>query len=669
MKISKVNIRNYHSLEDFELLVDNYSILIGPNGSGKSSVLYALDWFFNDRKLEASDIHNFLDDAGNPSHTSEEIAQNPEIETIQVVVTFSELTARDRSLLQSYGKGETAVFRKTWRLSDNITKFVGNAFQGSGFSELRTTRLVSEMRTAYNTLRGNINNLPDLGPSPSKENILAALQQWEDEPLNAARLVQINDADANHMFGFNGPNVMKSCITFTLIPASCDMTTDIAQNKKGSTLNTLIGTLMNNAGAAAKQAWIENHRTEITNLTTEMKRAIDASTNLQSRRINGKLERFIPAATIEFGTTIPDWIPNPAPEISTKVSIDGSQRDISKQGDGVQRAVMIAMFESLVPDREYLEGIYVPDPELGETENRERFDETLTQIPAMIISIEEPEIYQHPVRARAFGRTLYELSTQANAQVIIATHSPYFVHPKQFESIRRFSLQEGCTTCKSSTFTQIAHICNIVEPNIRRIVDLHLPTTFSEGFFSDKVALVEGVTDKAVLEAIADKMDMPFDCNGVSMLAMNGKDGMQIPYQILETLEIPAYIVVDGDSLSAQRKHPRNLTKQTNSDNTIRTSTEGVIAWLPAPTNTVIGHYPYTYRDPSIITDKFTFWCDDIESELENWTSFKIALTAIGGTLRSDKNLQIYRQAVMEADIDDIPETLKKCVEAIIVTQ
>lgn len=665
MKITKIHIYNYRSLKDFELNVDDYAILIGPNGSGKSSVLYALDWFFNGRVLDASDIHNFIDDNSRPVHTDEEIDANHELDTVRVTVTFDDLSVRDRRILQSYGKGQTAVFSKTWRLGDNKDKYIGNALQGPGFTDIRAMTRVTDIRPEYRKKMAEISELPDLGASPSKDEVFAVLQEWEDDPSNVDRLITINDADASHMFGFNGQNILRNCINLVLIPASGDMAAEISSNKKGSALNELIGSLMNNASAAAKQAWILKNQVVIDELTTAMRDAIDISTKLQAERVNDKLNKFIPLASVEFGTRIPDWIPSPIAEISTAVSLDGNQRDICKQGHGVQRAVMIAMFHSLMPDKKLVEGTYIPgDGETAE-QTKEKLNEVLENLPALIVSIEEPEIYQHPVRARAFGRILYDLSTQPNAQVLIATHSPYFVQPKQFTSIRRFSLIGGISYSKNTTISDISALSSIAENKIEKIVEMHLPSTFSEGFFSDKVALVEGITDKVVLEAVSERLETPFDTLGISVLDISGKDGLRIPNLILESLDTPTYIVFDGDSLGASRKYPADPANRTSCDRSLKKSTDKIIAWLPSDAIPTIGTMPYSYSDPTIITNKFTVWNDDIEEELSKWTSFNTVLTANGGALRDDKNLQAYRQAVMEADIEDIPDAIKGCVKAI----
>lgn len=665
MKISKVRVTNYHSLKDVEIGFDNYSIFIGPNGTGKSSVLWALNWFFNGGLLSISDIHDFQNEDGTPRYSPEDIQANPSLDTVRVMVTFCSLTDRDHALLRSYGRGQTAVFTKIWRLGLK-EKYVGKALQGPGFTDIRSFSKLTDSRPAYRNLRLSLPELPDLGVSPQKEEMLSALQAWEDDPKNIDRLVQVDEDDATHMFGFNGPNVIKECVSFVLVPASCDMTSDIATNKKGSTLNNLIGSLMSSASDIAKQAWIQQNKDVIDRLTETMRDSIARSTTLQSERVNEKLTRLIPSASIEFNTHIPEWIPNPSPDISTVVNIDGSQRGIDKQGDGIQRAVMIAMFESLIPDRTYYEKTFKPGDGQSEEEATRELNEVLEKLPAIVICIEEPEIYQHPVRARSFGKVLLDMSFQSNVQVVIATHSPYFVLPSQFSSIRRFSLECGISKTKQATISDISRISSTAEEEIQKTVERYLPTSFSEGFFSDKVVLVEGNTDKAIVEAIAEKLGSPFECKGISVLDMSGKNNLHIPHIILEALNTPTYIIVDGDSAGAARKHPQDQQKQQECDLSKKASTEKVLNWLPIVTNAVCGNIPYAYRDPSVVTEKYSIWIDDIEGELSLWPSFCQALLCNGGALRDEKNLRRYRQAVLDASLHDIPTTLYNCVQTIL---
>ncbi len=51
LRISRVRVQNFRSLEDVSIDFENVTTFIGPNGGvGKSTILRALDWFFNGSK-------------------------------------------------------------------------------------------------------------------------------------------------------------------------------------------------------------------------------------------------------------------------------------------------------------------------------------------------------------------------------------------------------------------------------------------------------------------------------------------------------------------------------------------------------------------------------------------------------------------------------------------
>ncbi|HXF56309.1 MAG TPA: AAA family ATPase [Actinomycetota bacterium] len=56
MKIARIEIRNFRSLEQLDLQLEDVTVLVGANGTGKSSVLHALDWFFSGGSLDPEDV-------------------------------------------------------------------------------------------------------------------------------------------------------------------------------------------------------------------------------------------------------------------------------------------------------------------------------------------------------------------------------------------------------------------------------------------------------------------------------------------------------------------------------------------------------------------------------------------------------------------------------------
>jgi putative ATP-dependent endonuclease of the OLD family len=637
MRLAKVRIRTYRCLKDLEVSLDDYTALIGPNGSGKSSVLYALDWFLNGGALSEEDLHRI---AGSPVSTD-----------IDVAVTFADLDAEDRRVLESYGRGTLAYFRRTWSSVTGKEKMIGNSRQGPGFARLRGFPRVTELRSEYAALRVTY---PALGETAVKDEILSELTRWEDDPANAALLEDVAEDDATHMFGFNGEHTLAKRVRLVLVPAATDIVSQVGGAGRGSALSDLVGNLMSDAVAAARASWEERFADQIQELSNEIKRGVTDSTAAQADRVNERLRDLVPNAKIEFTADAPSWSLKGDGSLNTEVVIDGMRNDVSRQGHGVQRAVMIAMLQALVPDQQEAEGHEIGadavDRNAGSNEGAGH-----DAAPSLIVCIEEPEIYQHPVRARNFARVLSKLADRASTQVFIATHSPYFVMPEQFTALRCFALGNGATAISATTLDAVAAEAGAPEAQVTRAVEKELPRTFSEGFFADAVVLVEGDTDRVVYEVIADRTGQALDSAGIALLAMGGKENMHIPFVILRELGIPAYVVADCDALGATRRHSADKAKEEGADESHRKATESVLSWLPASEPVGVGAVPFAYGDPSLVASHFALLHDDLESELEKWPSFMASLTENGGSLRK-KDVATYRAAAIEASIEDMPE-------------
>lgn len=655
MKIERVTVRGFRSLADVSIDLDDYVAFIGANGAGKSSVLYALEWFFNGGQLADSDIHGYVE--GQPL---------PEGACIEVGLILSDLTPRDRVRLGPYGRGERAQFRKTFSVRDNETKFVGNAKQGPGFASIRAMTRVGDFRPAYSELRESLTDLPDLGRLASKSDVDEALAAWESEPRNEHLLTEVSDAQANHMFGINGPNVIKECLRFVLIPAGTSIAAQIGGAVKGSALNELIGAVMSDATARAQAEWLAENAGVIESLKSKIKISVDASTGMQADRINARLASLVPNASVTLTPEVPDWTPKVDPRVTTRVMVDGVVNDVARQGHGIQRAVMISIFQALMPDEDLTRGLHVPIDGEDEAQSQQRLADALEALPSLVVCVEEPEIYQHPVRARSFARTLTELSRQGGVQIVVATHSPYFVRPEQFDSLRRFTLAGGATATEKATVSSIARQIGVEVALIRSAVERMLPTEFSEGYFSDAVVLVEGPTDRAVLEGIASLLGCNLDARGVSVLDVSSKSALRASHAILSALGVPAYVFVDGDALGAGRKHPDDPAKQGQVDATHRNEMTKIMEWLPQSTP-VVGVLPYIYGDPTVVAESFTVWNDDLEEELLEWSSFSVQAHANGVSLgeRRGKNQLAYKSAVLAADLADLPKNLRVAVETL----
>lgn len=662
MRIAAITIRNYRSLKDVTLQVEDYGAFIGANGAGKSSVLYALDWFFNGTPLSEIDVHGW----------KEGVALEPGA-TIEVSVTFTDFTDMDRARLQQYGRSDRAEIRRTWYADTKQTKTVGNAKQGPGFAELRADQGIALRRQGYRTLRTTITELPDLGGSASKDAIIGALAAWESEPVNAPKLVEVSDDDANQMMGWNGANVLRECVRFVLIPAATSIAGEVGTASRGTALTELVGTFMAAASARAQAAWLQKHAVAVTELAGEIQKSIESATGVQTARVNARLGSLIPNASVVLTPTVPEFAPKLDPSITTAVTISGVTNDVSRQGHGVQRAVMMSMFQAMVPDEDLTRKTHEVQAGEDETAAEARLLESLSGLPSIIVAVEEPEIYQHPVRARSFARTLLELSAQPEVQVLLATHSPYFIQPEQFGALHRFTYVNGETSVATATVASVALVSGLDEDKIEKAILSSVPTEFSEGFFADAVVLVEGQTDRIVLEAVATKLGKDLDRLGVTVLSVEGKGGLRVARAILMALGVPTFVLADGDFGTSARKVYRNKTNaeinalRAQAHESHKQATAGLITALPSTSIATHGSLPYSFGDPSVVCGDFTVWKDDIEEELGRWASFESALTSAGIDLasRNNKNLLAYRNAVFASDDADLPNILKSVITEI----
>jgi putative ATP-dependent endonuclease of OLD family len=642
VKIENVRIRNFRSIAELDLVVNDYTALVGANGAGKSSVLYALRWFYEGGALMPEDCH--APGALDPTATEG---------TVEVSVTFSDLTAADRARLESYGRGQTATFKRYWTVGEPKDKVIGNALQGPGFSEIRLMKKVGEFRPAYGALRAAVSGLPELEKSFSKDDVLHAFAAWESDVANVEQLEVIADEDASHMFGIGGTHVINQCSRFILVPAATDISSEVAGMRKGTALGQLIGAVMDNAATVARETWLRKHEDVLDELTASIRAGIHASTATQTTRVNSRLAALVPTASIDFKPEVPEWSPNPTASVVTTVSIDGYASDVARQGHGVQRAVLIAMLQALIPDEQLVRS------QMGADASQADVEALVEGLPHIIVALEEPEIYQHPARARSFARVLTELSERVGVQVMVATHSPYFVLPRHYSSLKRFALDRGVTQIKQASFESVVKQMPNKSESVRKYLDKYVPSSFSEGFFADAVVLVEGETDKIILESVAELLGTPLDAAGVIVINCESKTGLKVPAAIFGELDVPVYVIFDGDANGHLRKG------KPGAEASHEEATNLLLQWLPQ-THALHGTVPTKFTDPTAVCVDWAAWEDDLEAELEQWPSFVAHVRTTHADVRAvGKNLSRYRNAVLSADPADLPAQLKVAIEAI----
>ncbi len=236
------------------------------------------------------------------------------------------------------------------------------------------------------------------------------------------------------------------------------------------------------------------------------------------------------------------------PAVEVFLSEGGFESSVVSAGHGVQRAYLLALLEELSRSS----------------------TETMS---TLILAIEEPELYQHPPQARHMAEILQSLSRE-NTEVLVSTHSPYFVTSRGFEGIRlvRRPPSTRVSTVASLGAQEIANrLAHALDEEPRSPAEVMasaeqiLQVRQNEVFFASIPVLVEGAEDEALILThlrVTGMLD-EFRSLGCHVVPVEGKTNMSRPLVAASGLGISVFVVFDGDSDCRQESRQQNT--KTNS--------------------------------------------------------------------------------------------------------
>ena len=214
--------------------------------------------------------------------------------------------------------------------------------------------------------------------------------------------------------------------------------------------------------------------------------------------------------------------------------------------------------------------------------NEEKVSEFLT------VLIEEPEAHMHPQMQQVFISQIKGILDEAKkdgilVQLIITSHSSHILSEagidaeKGFKRIRYFDRVDKRINVKDFNTLKIND-----EKQTARFLKQYLTLHKSDLFFSDKVIIVEGTTERMLMPQMIKKCAPSLANQYISVLEVGGAYTHKFK-EILEFLNLKTLVITDIDSVN-----PANKNKKCPVDDGsggIITSNHTLKKWIPQLTN------------------------------------------------------------------------------------
>jgi predicted ATP-dependent endonuclease of OLD family len=525
MRIKKLRIQNFRSFKDTTLDLDSYNCLVGPNGTGKSSVLIALNVFFREA-TNPTDVNELREEDFHLKNTNEPIV---------ITVTFGDLSREAGEDLQAYVRHKQLVVsaKATWdeeRRRAEVKQY-GSRLVLEDFAEFfeaeKEGKLVPRLREIYQAL---MEKYPDLAKVKTKPDMTSALREYEESHEELCTLQESSD----QFYGWSrGANRLAPHCQWIFIPAVKDASEEELETRASALGQLLQRTIRSKVDFAP----------ELQSMKADFEaRYLDLIGNHQellatlSSNLEGRLSEWAhPGVHVKLKWHFDESKSVVVNEPLAKVAVGEGPftGELARLGHGIQRSFIVALLQ-----------------ELAVSDNSEQ--------PSLILGIEEPELYQHPPQAHHLSTLLQGLTEDEAAQVIVSTHSPYFVSGKGFESVRftRKNSQTGVSTISALTHEKLSERLAkalksdpVARSNVMAQVEQIMQPSQNELFFARVPILVEGPEDVAFISSHLHLFGHweDFRRHGCHFIVCGGKNAMSRPLAIALGLGLEPFVVFDGD--------------------------------------------------------------------------------------------------------------------------
>lgn len=533
MKIKSIRIENFRSFVDQEIPLNDYSCFVGANGAGKSTVLCALNVFFKEQDSSATDTQKLCD---------EDFFRRNTVDPIRITLTFTDLSEEAKTELADYVRQDEIVVTAsaTFDAASQVA-VVRHYGQRLGMEQFRGFFDAVKQGVRAGELNGIYSELqelyPDLSDARSKDAKIDELHRYESEHPDECVLIPSED----DFYGINSTGKLAKFVQWVYVPAVKDASEE-GQESKNTALGRLIARAVRSRTSfdeeleGLRRETLEKYQT----LLDKNREGLDRLTeSLQSRLASWAH----PDVKIDLA-----WLTDEKKSVQVAQPVAGIRTgdgefigDVARMGHGLQRSYLLALLQ-----------------ELASSESN--------QAPTLILGCEEPELYQHPPQARHLADVFAQLA-EGNSQVLVTTHSPFFVSGNGFENVRLVRMNGGS---RGTSVTQLAFedLCAKLRDahgeDVRRRIEglvakIHqsLRPQIAEMFFTKIPVLVEGMEDASYITTalhLSGKWG-EFRRLGCHIIHVNNKHNLVQPVAIAAELGIPFFVLFDADGDTEREAH------------------------------------------------------------------------------------------------------------------
>jgi len=537
VRLRRFTIANFKALKNLEFDWEDLVVLIGENNCGKSCVLSALSLFLSGGTVKDPLLfHRHVTDDAN---------------AIELTGYFDQLTPDELNEIAVKGRtyqGEWILKKRFWL--ENSTATDGE--EKISWKEQLYSYSAPEVFTGwpspdttwasfgpeYQPSIARIPGAPNRPNATNRELLKQIVREDRPDLITWATASWVPNPGGGGNWKSNANSVLPRCI---VIPAVQEATEE-SLSKDASTYGKLVNLIVENQ---------LSQRQEVIDLQNAMQRVLDlfspdpehperqaAEIRELESKINSGLREVI-GGEVRIRTDAPDinslLLPNT--ELVVRDATVEIDTKVGHQGHGLQRTLVMTLLQLLAEAQEAAVG-------------------TPTTRRAIVLIVEEPELFMHPQMERRMRDLLYRLSAQSLFQIACCTHSPVFIDiANRHKAILKMSKAvDGTVSAKQVTNEIFVGHADDVERQRLLAVSRFNPSV-NELFFAREVVLLEELTAVAAFERAAEVSGLftrhPDKRRGVSIIETNGKGNIPAFQRVLNAFDIPYRVLHDEDRSNA----------------------------------------------------------------------------------------------------------------------